>query len=252
MLNVSSEVVVGLSHAWQRYAWLSGARQENERLHETLEQFALRDRALEQVRRENSRLRHLLSFETAHNFKTIGARVVARTPAFLSNVLYIDRGSSDGVKQDSPVVSGNGIIGRVVLATSHDAQVQLLTNVDASVGVMIESTRSPGVAKGNGQPLLELDYIANTEVVNVGDLVVTSGLDRIFPKGLPVGKVVESHKGKTVFRAIVVQPAADLVRIEEVLVIVGHDGASEMTAAPEGKPPGAENHRPGAQGRAID
>jgi rod shape-determining protein MreC len=252
LLNVSSGVVGGLSHAWRSYAWLSGARQENQRLHETLQQFALRDRALEQVRQENTRLRRLLSLEAASGFRTIGARVVARTPAFLSNVLYIDRGTADGVRADSPVVSGSGIIGRVVLVTPHDAQVQLLTNVDASVGVMIEYTRSPGVAKGSGEPLLDLDYIANTEEVSIGDQVVTSGLDKVFPKGLPVGKVVESRKGKTVFRTIVVEPAADLLRIEEVLVILGQNEVPETTTAPGGQSKAPEIPPPSAQRRAIN
>ena len=84
---------------------------------------------------------------------------------------------------------------------------------------MIDRTRSPGVLRGTGNPLLELNYIGNTEQVNVGDLVVTSGLDGIFPKGLPVGKVVETSKGKTVFRMITVEPFADLVHIEDVLIL---------------------------------
>jgi rod shape-determining protein MreC len=235
LLNLSSGIAGGISRAWEGYAWLRGARQENERLHETVQQFALRDRALEQVRQENMRLRRLLSFDPERTYRTLGARVVARTPAFLSNVLYIDRGASDGVVPDSPVVSGTGVIGRVVLVSLKEAQVQLLTDVDASAGAMVENTRSPGVAKGNGEPLLELDYIANTETVNVGDLVVTSGLDRIFPKGLPIGKVVESYKGKSVFRAVRVEPAVDFLRIEEVLVLLGPAASPVVVAGSDGK-----------------
>jgi rod shape-determining protein MreC len=145
---------------------------------------------------------------------------VARTPSFLSNVIYIDRGSKDGVRNDKPVISGDGIVGRTVLVSRYQSQVQLITNPDASVGVILERTRTPGVLKGSGDFLLDLNYIGNSEQVENGDVVVTSGLDGIFPKGLAIGKVVDVRKGKGVFRSIRVQPYIDFMRVEEVSVIL--------------------------------
>jgi rod shape-determining protein MreC len=146
---------------------------------------------------------------------------VGRAPSYLSNVLYVDRGSASGIRVDSPALSGDGVIGRVILTSPHNSQVQLITNADASIGVMVERTRSPGVLKGSGNDLLSLNYISNTEQIEVGDMVVSSGLDGIYPKGLPVGRIVESYKGKSVFRVIQVAPQADLMRIEEVLILPG-------------------------------
>lgn len=220
VLGLSSSVTRSVSGIWGEYVWLRGARQENVRLRETLQQFALRDRSLEQVKEENARLRRLLDMPPPAGYRGIGARVIGRTPAYLSHMIYVSRGSSDGVKVDSPVVSGTGVVGRVVLASAYNSQVQLVTNGDASVGGFIEQTRSPGVLRGVGGALLDMDYIANTDTAGVGTVVLTSGLDGVFPKGIPVGRIVESRKGKSVFRTIKVEPTTDLMHLEEVLILL--------------------------------
>jgi len=221
IITVSSAVTSGIQHVWTSYVWMVGARAENRQLRETVNRLSLLNSSYEQVRQENERLRRLLSLNERHSFKTIGARVVARTPSFLSNVLYIDKGSADGVAIDKPVLSGDGIVGRIVLVSKHQSQVQLITNPDASVGVMLERTRTPGVLSGSGDFLLDLNYIGNAEKVEVGDIVLSSGLDGMFPQGLAIGKVADSKKGRGVFRSIKVQPFMDFMRIEEVSVIVG-------------------------------
>lgn len=227
------DLSAGASHAikefWLNYVWLHGARAENAGLKQAVERLVLRVRSLEQLEEENRRLRSLLAFREGTHFETLGARVIGRAPDFLSRIAYLDRGSADGVRADCPVVTAEGIVGRVILAAPHTSQVQLITNADASVGVVIERTGSPGVLRGTGGPLLEVGYISSTDDVAVGDLVVTSGLDRIYPKGLAVGKVVASGKGKSVFRDIRVEPSVDLLRIEQTLILM----RSEPAPAPE-------------------
>lgn len=220
-LNFSSSLSAGVRRVWHNYFWLRGAREENQRLQDNLQQLSIQATQLEELKQENLRLRRLVALNENTPFETIGARVVGRTPNYMSNVIYIDRGADDGISVDAPVLLGNGIVGRTVLVTGHNAQVQLITNADASVGVMVDRTRSPGVLRGSGDPLLDLNYIGNTEQINVGDVVVTSGLDGIYPKGFLVGKVIESRKGTSVFRAIKVEPSADLLHFEEVSVLLG-------------------------------
>jgi len=220
ILAASSAITGGIRHAWAGYVWTVGARAENERLRESLRQLSLLNRSNEQARQENIRLRQLVSLNQSLPYRTLGARVIARTPSFLANVIYIDRGVKDGVKIDAPVLSGDGIVGRIVLASGHQSQVQLITNPDASVGVMLEQARTPGVLRGSGDIPMDLSYVNNTEQVGVGDIVLSSGLDGIFPKGLVVGKVVDSQKGKGVFRSVKVEPRADLIRLEEVSVLL--------------------------------
>ncbi len=220
IIAASAGVTRGIRHVWNSYLWMVGARAENEQLRETVRRLSLVNSSYEQMRKENERLRRLLSISESGLFKSIGAHVVARTPSFLSNVLYIDRGSEDGIRADEPVLSGDGIVGRTILVSKHQAQVQLITNPDASVGVMLERTRTPGVLRGSGDFLLSLNYIGNSEQVEVGDAVLSSGLDGIFPKGLAIGKVVDTRKGSGVFRSIKVQPYIDFMRIEEVSVVL--------------------------------
>jgi rod shape-determining protein MreC len=220
VITVTSSITGGIIHVWRNYIWTVGARAENERLKRTVHQLSLLNGAYEQIRQENIRLRRLVSLSESMPFRTIGARVVARTPSFLSNVIYINRGSEDGMRVDAPVLSGDGIIGRTVLVAGHQSQIQLITNPDASVGAILERTRTPGVLSGTGNPLLDLNYVSNTEQIEIGDMVLSSGLDQIFPKGLAIGKVVESSKGKGVFRSVKVKPIMDLIHIEEVSVLL--------------------------------
>ena len=177
---------------------------------------------LGQMEAENVRLRRMLEFKETLALETVGARIVARGPApdFLSSVLVIDRGSDDGVAANAPVVCADGVVGRTIVVTARNAQVQVLTNTDSSLGAMVERTRSPGVLSGTGDRLLRLNYVSNSEAIEVNDRVLTSGLDGIFPKGLPLGTVVVSQKGTSVFRLVNVRPAVDLLHVEEVLVIV--------------------------------
>jgi rod shape-determining protein MreC len=219
IIAVSSGVTRGVRHVWRGYIWMVGARSENERLQETVRRLSLLNSGYEQARQENIRLRRLMSMDESIGFRSIGARVVARAPSFLSNVIYIDRGSEDGVRIDAPVLSGDGIIGRTVTVSGHQSQVQLITNEDAAVGAMVERSRTPGIIRGTGDSLLDLNYISNTEQIDAGDMILTSGLDGIFPKGLAIGKVVKLQKGKDVFRSIKVEPIMDLIHIEEVLVL---------------------------------
>jgi rod shape-determining protein MreC len=221
VVHVFSMITEGIGNLWSNYIWLVGARAENERLRETIRELTRSNSYYGQIEQENARLQDLLSMKDSISYRTVGARVIARMPLFLlSNVLYIDRGSKDGVRIDSPVISGDGIIGRTVLVTRDQSQVQLITNPDASIGVMIEGTRTLGVLSGSGDSLLDLNYISNTEQINSGDVVLSSGFDTIFPKGFRIGKIVDCRKGEGAFYRIKVEPAVDLYHIEEVSVIL--------------------------------
>jgi len=220
LVNISSNIIGGIRGIWGDYIWLVGARAENEHLNDEVRQLKMLNHSLDEIRQENIRLRSLLFMNEDFGHKTMGARVIARTPGFLSNVLYIDRGTNDGIKIDSPVLSGGGIIGRIFLVTGGQSQVQLITNPDASIGVMMEQTRTPGVLSGTGESLLNLNYISNAEQIHTGDRVLSSGLDGIFPKGFLIGTIVDAQKSTGVFYNIKVEPAADLYHIEEVSVML--------------------------------
>jgi len=224
VFTVSDTVLGGVKQIWHDYVWLIGARDENRQLKETVSRLSILNRSYEEAQMENERLRSLVAMSELiskdTDFSMIGARVTARTPEFLANILYIDRGSKHGLRVNLPVISGNGIVGRVVLVTERYSQVQLLTNPDASIGAMLDESRTPGILTGTGDALLTMNYISNTLPVKVGEVVLSSGLDGVFPKGIVIGEVVVSERGNDIFREIKVKPAIDLIRLEEVAVLL--------------------------------
>ena len=224
VLIVSDTVFGSIKQTWRDYIWLTGARDENRQLKETVSRLSILNRSYEEARQENERLRSLVAMSESigedTGFRMIGARVSARTPEFLANILYVDRGSKHGVSVNAPVLSGGGIVGRTVLVTEHYSQVQLITNPDASVGAMLGESRTPGVLTGTGDSLLTMNYISGILPVKVGETVLSSGLDGIFPKGIVIGEVVVSERGKDIFREIKVKPVTDIVRLEEVVILL--------------------------------
>src|SRR5207237_1271649 len=142
--------------------------------------------------------------------------------------IVIDRGSAAGIDVDDAVVNANGLIGRVVLTTKDMAKVQLVTDNNASVGVLIERTRRQGVLRGDGSGSAQLFDIPSLADVQPGDNVLTAGIDGIYPKGIPVGVIVKADKGQELFKTIVVKPSVDFGSIEEVIVLHTRKIANEV------------------------
>jgi len=146
--------------------------------------------------------------------------VIGGSPDSGSQVVNIDRGSRDGIRRDMGVITPDGVVGKIFAVYPDISQVLLLGDKDSGVGALLADTRTQGPVKGTGEPLLSLEYISSDEKVTAGEAVLTSGQDRIFPKDLPVGKVVDfSSDAKSPFMKIRVKPAAHLDRLEEVLVL---------------------------------
>ena len=170
--------------------------------------------------------------------ETLAALVVARDGLPFYRVLTIDRGLEDGVKEDAPVISPTGVVGRVIRVFPRAASVQLLLDAQSGVGVLIDRTRVMGVASGRsvpsegGVPDLEMRYVPALADVTVGDVVVTSGLDGIFPKGLAVGRVRAVGEGTGLFKDVRVEPSARFATLEEVLVLL--PVAPEVEPVPRG------------------
>ncbi|HAD03446.1 MAG: rod shape-determining protein MreC [Desulfuromonadales bacterium GWD2_61_12] len=175
----------------------------------------------EELRRENERLKGLLAFRDQAAVPTVAARVIGVDATNWFQTVTIDKGSSDGVSEGAVVVNDQGAVGRVVRNASRSSRVLLITDASSAVATLVERTRSRGICQGTGAGLI-LDYVALPEDVVVGDVIVTSGLGGIFPKGLPVGVVVSVVRGGfSMFQTIQVAPAVDFARLEEVLVLSG-------------------------------
>jgi rod shape-determining protein MreC len=205
-------------------AEMRGAQAENQSLRQQLADAENRLREARQALDENERLKRLLDFDKDLTYKPIPARVVARDPSVWFNSLVINRGTASGIDLDMPVVTPEGIVGRVVGVGPVSAQVMLLTDERSAAGAVVGQlgqSNAIGSVRGFGKNgLLEMRYVSGLETVNVGDYVVTTGQDRIYPQGLSVGTVVEVQQGSaTTPHVIKVKPGARLDSLQEVAVL---------------------------------
>ncbi len=176
---------------------------------------------LENVKRENGRLRELLGLTYRYNFKFIGSRVINNTSFAGSNIITIDKGANSGVKENSAVMDGKGIVGRIWKLFPNQSQVQLISDTSSGVGVIIGDDEIGGVLKGTGSLKKgKIDYVSKEFDIKKGDVVLTSGTDGIYPPNLPVGIVVEVKKGEGFFLDITVEFFANLSGLKHVVVIV--------------------------------
>lgn len=212
-----------------REVWV--ARSENRHLREeNLELRAELDGARERVA-ENERLRTLLDLRRDLAPGAIAARVVGRGESGHSRVFVLDRGTDDGVRVDAPVIAWGGVVGRVLYADPRYSKVLLFTDRNSGIAAVVQRSRASGILFGGGDDAPGLDYVSGYEDVVIGDRVVTSGMDGVFPRGLSLGRVIYVNDGGLVSLTIRVQPAVDLDTVEEVLVLAG-EGPSRYLDPP--------------------
>ena len=167
-----------------------------------------------------SRLEGLLELQDNYNLKSTGARVISNSVDSLTSTITIDKGSLQGIAVGMPVTDSMGVIGQVSAVGPTSSQVRLITDDRSSVSAMVQESRAQGQAQGQGTDMLQLNLVRADQSVSVGDLVITSGLDGVFPKGLLIGTVASADKPSgALYYNILVKPAASVSNLEEVLVI---------------------------------
>lgn len=205
---------------WSGYVGLRNARTENQRLHSELDQTRMQNRQLETEAGEAQRLERLLSLRDAHpETAMLAAQVIGASADPTSHTLFINRGERDHVRRNLAVVTPDGIVGKVVEVLSDTSQVLLINDKESGVGAVFEQSRTKGIVKGTGDSDPHMDYVSNDEKVQPGDMILTSGEDRIFPKGLLIGTVGDAAPGNP-FQTIRVKPAVRLDRLEDVIVLL--------------------------------
>jgi rod shape-determining protein MreC len=212
--------VGGIRGAWRHYFALQNTSRENERLRHENDTLKLQLNQLQSKAAEADRLGMLLSFRQSHQtISMVAARVIGTSADTASQTLYLDRGERDSIRRNMGVITPDGVVGKIIESYRDTSQVLLLTDKDSGVGAMLAESRIQSPVGGVGEPLLTMKYVANDDVVNIGDRVVTSGMDRIFPRDLPVGTVTQIKAGNP-FKLIRLRPAANLERLEEVIVLL--------------------------------
>lgn len=223
--------VTGVQGLWTGYVDLRGVKDENTALRQELQALQIRlqeERALAQ-RAED--LRQLLELRQRAELDTTAAEIIAASASPEFRTVTIDKGSTDGLQADMAVISPAGVVGRLILPSRRAAKVQLLIDRNAAAGAVIERSRAQGVAVGFGTGELRMDYVSATADVKAGDLVITSGIDGIYPKGFVIGTVDSVDKGTGTYHEVRVRPAVDFSRLEEVLVVLTPSPARDAAEA---------------------
>src|SRR5262249_6912302 len=189
------------------------------------------------LRQSSQSLKNRLDLKTTPKLPTPAANVIAGSASPEFRTMTIDKGTSEGVHGDMAVIAPAGIVGRVIQPSSRAAKVQLLIDRNAAAGALVERTRAQGVVIGTGADELRMDYVSGSSEVKPGDMVVTSGIDGIYPKGFVIGQIQSVKRGAGQYSSIVIRPAVDFSVLEAVLIVlsppstahVGRSGADQGT-----------------------
>ena len=205
---------------WSGYVDLVDAQRDKQRLQERVAGLESELLRLNELERENARLAELLAFRARLQGTAYGAHVIGRDPGPLSKTLTIDRGERDHVHRGMAVLAPQGVVGQVVEASQTAARVVLLTDHNSGIDALVQRSRARGIVQGDTDGSCNMNYLNRDADVVVGDSVLTSGLDGIFPKGVVIGEVVEvSRRHNGLLQAATVRPSVALDRLEEVLVV---------------------------------
>jgi len=211
----------GVSHTWHNYVDLRHVRQQNQELQSELNRMRLEQASLAVDARDGLRLQKLFGFQQQYIAKTVAAHIIGTSGTDLSRVLVIDKGSKDGLKTDMPVITPDGVVGKVRDVFPHTAQVLEINDQTSGLGIVLTQTRLRGILRGTSAGQTEIIDILPDERIQTGEQVVTSGGDSVYPSGLPVGTVerVVNDPEHNPYVAVLVRPAVNLSRLDEVLVI---------------------------------
>ncbi len=228
--RVATGAIASVRGAWERYLALQRVEDENVRLREEAGRLRVslqQERALAAQSRD---LQRLLDLRNALEVPTAAASVIAGGASPDFRTVTIDKGRGQGLRSDMAVIAPAGVVGRVIMPSARAAKIQLLSDRNAAVAALVERSRAQGIVVGTGGDRLRMDYVSGTADLKVGDRVVTSGMDGIYPKGFSIGQIESVQRGAGEFTEVVVKSAVDFSSLEAVLVVL--------------TPPATENEAP--------
>lgn len=231
----ANTVMGGVRTSWQDYFALQQVRSENEQLKQQVADLRVRLQQERGLAQQSQSLQKLLELKTGTALSTTGANVIAGGASPEFRTMTIDKGTRDGLHADMAVIAPAGIVGRVIQPSGRASKVQLLIDRNAAAGALIERTRAQGVVLGTGADELRMDYVAGSADVKAGDIVVTSGIDGIYPKGFVIGQIQSVRRAAGEYSAILIKPAVDFSSLEAVLIVTTPPAADPTGTAGPGQ-----------------
>ena len=220
-LKASTFVIKTTQGIFQKYIFLVHLQKENRLLQQRIVELQKDNHQLKEMALANERLQKLLQFQEGFPSSVIAAEVIGQDPSSWFKSITINKGEGDGVQKAMAVISPEGVVGQILKTAPHHSTVLLITDYNSDVDAIIQRTRAKAIVEGIGGNRCQLKYLLRTEEVVVGDIVITSGLSGIFPKGLMIGEIRKEEKlSHGIFQYAELAPSVDLAKLEEVLVIV--------------------------------
>ncbi|HBA54067.1 MAG TPA: rod shape-determining protein MreC [Syntrophorhabdus aromaticivorans] len=220
LLRVAGKPADGIRYVFQNYVNLVGTKKENADLQKKLDALLLEHQRLSDLEQENKRLKAILNLMEQRPKTMVAARVVGEDVKNWFRCLIVDKGRTSGLAPKMPVITPKGLVGQVVECDRWVTKVMVISDTNSSVDVYIEGRNSRGILEGTGQNPLKLKYIRKNDEIEVGDKLITSGMDGIYPKGLATGIVTTINRNKPgIFAEVEVIPFNNFTRLEEVLIV---------------------------------
>jgi rod shape-determining protein MreC len=206
---------------WSHYFYLVSVAKENEELKIALSKAIEKNHECIETELSNQRFRKFLNFQKTMANDTIAAQVVGKDPSPWFKSIIIDKGFSDGVKKGLPVVIPEGVVGQIIEVTKHYSKVLLLIDRNSAIDSVAQRTRAKGIIRGSSDGRFFFQYVLKKYEIQEGDIVISSGLDGVFLKGLRVGKIQSiTQKNSSIFHEVVVTPFVDFEKLEEVMIVL--------------------------------
>jgi rod shape-determining protein MreC len=236
--ELTAWVTQGVTGAWGNYVALKGHRARADALQLQLDRLGVELQHANAQARRAEQLEQLLQLRRTELPATMAARVIAVDPAAVFRTVTIDKGARDGVRRDMAVLSPLGVVGRVIdEPAAHAAKVQLIIDRNAGAGAFIDRNGAGGVVVGaDSDAPLRMEYVSNLSDVAVGDLVMTSGLDGIYPRGFVIGRIEKAERGSSLYKLIAIRPRVDFASLDTVLLVTAASPAAAPLSSPAAAP----------------
>lgn len=220
-LSITNKGISAVSNTWNHYFFLIGLYDENIALKKRVSSLSIDNQLLQEQADENKRLRDLLVFRKKFEHTMLPAEIIGRDPSGWFKTILVDKGSKDGIAKDTGVITPDGVVGRVIEVGLNSSKVLLLSDVNCYVDAVVKRTRAHGMVVGRGENMCALAYMLKTEDVAPGDIIISSGINTIYPRGIIIGAVTKINRDRSgFFQSIEVQPAVDFSKLHEVLIVL--------------------------------